>query len=118
MEGANTQEERRPKDNRRQEGQPGNRQESDTNSRDKNRNRRSGNSGGGGRRGVYRFDDQLEHAICQSVTHRAPQGFPATARSELATMRQIEVARTDSSILICDGLHEGNHFWPNGDEVV
>ena len=70
------------------------------------------------RKSVYRFDDQIEHDICQLVTHRAPRGFPVIGRTELATMPPVEVARTETRILLCDGLHEGPHMWPNGDETV
>jgi hypothetical protein len=59
----------------------------------------------------------MEHAICQLVTHEAPRAFPSNGRPELATMPPVEVARTSSSILLCDGQHEGPHLWPNGDEV-
>ncbi|MCC6674578.1 MAG: hypothetical protein IT339_05240 [Thermomicrobiales bacterium] len=53
--------------------------------------------------------------MCQSVTHKAPRGFPATNRPELATMPPVEVARTETRILFCDQLHDGPHIWPNGD---
>ena len=118
MEGENKQQDRRPKEYRKPESQGGSRSDPDGGSKDRNRNRRPGGSGGGGsRKGVYRFDDQMEHAICQLVTHRAPQTFPSIGRSELATQPPIEVARTSSSILLCDNQHDGPHFWPNGDEV-
>ncbi|MCA9860977.1 MAG: hypothetical protein KC438_14705 [Thermomicrobiales bacterium] len=77
------------------------------------RNRRQG----GGRKGVYRFEDQLEHAICQLVTHVSPKDFPVIGRPELATMPPVEVARTETRILLCDRLHTGPHLWPNGDET-
>ena len=107
MEGESQQQAIRPRESRKPDGQGG------------NRNRRSGSAGGGvGRKGVYRFDDQMEHAICQMVTHLAPKGFPAIGRSELATIPPVEVARTSSSILLCDNQHDGTHLWPNGDEVL
>lgn len=115
VEGEDKQHERRPKDQRNPEEKGGHRSGSETGSRDRNRGRRSG--GGGGRKGAYRFDDQMEHAICQLVTHQSPKGFPAISRTDLATMPPTEVARTGSSILLCDGQHEGPHLWPNGDEV-
>lgn len=80
----------------------------------RNRGRRSG----GGRKGSYQFTDQMEHIICQRMTHLAPESFPVLDRSDLATITPFEVARTESSILLCDGLHEGRHIWPNGDEVL
>jgi hypothetical protein len=121
MEGENKQQDRdrRPAEHRRPEGQGAPRSESESGSKDRNRNRRSSSGSGGGssRKGVYRFDDQMEHAICQFVTHASPQGFPAIARSGLATMPPVEVARTGSSVLMCDNQHNGPHLWPNGDEV-
>ena len=77
------------------------------------RNRRQG----GVKRSAYRFEDQLEHAICQLVKHWSPRGFPATSRPELATSPPVVVARTETAVLLCDGLHEGPHFWPNGDQL-
>lgn len=72
---------------------------------------------GGGRKGAYHFDDQMERAICQLVTHTAPQAFPAISRSGLATNPPVEVARSETVILFCDGVHDGPHLWPNGDQV-
>ena len=120
MEGENTQHDRRPKEHRKPDVQSGNRGDAESGPKDRNRNRRSGSGGGGGggRRGVYRFDDQMDHAICLLVTHKAPKGFPVMARPELATMPPVEVARTGTSILLCDKQHDGPHLWPNGDEVL
>lgn len=114
VEDENNQQERRPRELRKPESHGGNRSESQSGAKERNRNRRSG----GGKKGAYRFDDQMEHAMCQLVTHRSPRGFPATARNDLATMPPVEVARTESSILLCDRQHPGTHFWPNGDEVA
>jgi hypothetical protein len=36
----------------------------------------------------------------------------------LAILPLVEVARTESRILLCNGLHDGPHIWPNGDETV
>jgi hypothetical protein len=106
----------RPREHRQHERQPGNRSDSESGSNNRYRGRRSGS--GGPRKSIYRFDDQIEHDICQLVTHRAPRGFPVIGRTELATMPPVEVARTETRILLCDGLHEGPHMWPNGDETV
>jgi hypothetical protein len=100
----------RPKDNRPSDRHGSGRPDSEG----RNRNRRSS----GARKGVYRFDDQLEHAICQLVTHLTPKGFPVLNRAELATMPPVEVARTETKVLLCDRRHEGPHLWPNGDEVA
>jgi hypothetical protein len=108
--GESKQSDERPRENRQTDRQGGGRSDSEGRSR----SRRSG----GGRKGIYRFDDQMEHAICQFVTHRAPQGFPVHNRAELATMPPVEVARTETKILLCDRRHEGPHLWPNGDQVV
>ncbi len=115
MEGENQQPAQRPKEQRPAEGQGGNRGESEGGSKDRNRNRRSG--GGSNRKELYRFDDQMEHAICLFITHRFPRAFPVIGRTELATMPPVEVARTGSSILFCDQQHDGPHLWPNGDET-
>ena len=119
MEGENKPQDRRPKEPSKPGGHSGNRSESDGGSKDRNRNRRSGGGGGGGgsRRGVYRFDDQLEHAICLMVTHQSPKGFPVIGRNDIATMPPVEVARNGSSVLLCDRQHDGPHLWPNGDEA-
>lgn len=116
MSGEQTQNEHRPRDHRPHDRQTGNKADSDATANNRNRNRRSG-GGGGGRKSVYRFEDQLEHDICQLVTHQAPQAFPAIGRTELATMPPVEVARTESRILLCDRTHTGPHIWPNGDET-
>lgn len=115
MEGEDKQRDRRPKDQRVPDERGGHRGGSEGDSRERNRGRRPGS--GGARKGAYRFDDQMEHAMCQLVTHQSPEGFPVIARTDLATMPPIEVARTGSSVLLCDGQHEGPHLWPNGDEV-
>ncbi len=86
MEGENKQPEQRPKEQRSADGQGANRDESESGSKDRNRNRRSVVAAEGGRKEVYRFDDQMEHAICQFVTHRAPRAFPVNGRPEIATM--------------------------------
>jgi hypothetical protein len=112
--GDHAQHEHRPREHRQHDRPSDARGDADGGSNNRNRNRRPG----GSRKGAYRFDDQLEHDICQLVTHRAPQGFPAINRAELATRPQVEVARTPTRILFCDGMHEGPHIWPNGDETV
>lgn len=112
--GDEQQDEQRPREQR----QSAPRDDAEGGSDKRNRNRRSGSGGGGGgRRGAYRFDDLMEHDICQLVTHRPPPGFPVIGRPELATMPPREVTRTETRILFCDHLHEGPHIWPNGDEV-
>jgi hypothetical protein len=116
VDGENKQQDRRPKEQRKPDNQGGNRNEGEGGSKDRNRNRRPG--GGGSRKGVYRFDDQMEHAVCQCVTHKTPKAFPVNGRFGLATMPPVEVARTEASILLCDMLHEGPHLWPNGDEAL
>ena len=115
MSGDQTQQERRPRDHRHHDRQSGGKGDSDGGSNNRNRNRRSG--GGSGKKGIYRFEDQLEHDICQLVTHKSPKGFPVFNRSELATLPLVEVARTERRLLLCNGMHEGPHIWPNGDEA-
>lgn len=115
MEGENQQPAQRTKERRPANEQGGKRGEPESGSKDRNRNRRSG--GGSNRKEPYRFDDHMEHVICLLVTHHLPQAFPVISRTELATMPPVEVARTGSSILLCDHQHEGPHLWPNGDEA-
>jgi len=103
----------RPRESRQSQRLAG-KDEPESNSQQRNRGRRSG---GWSRKVAYRFEDHLEHEMCQMVTHVAPVGFPATNRADLATMPPIEVARTETRILLCDQLHEGPHIWPNGDLV-
>jgi hypothetical protein len=114
--GEQTHQEHRSQDHRHHDRQPGGKGESDGGSNNRNRNRRSGS--GTSKKGIYRFEDQLEHDICQLVTHQSPKGFPVISRSELAILPLVEVARSESKILLCNGLHEGPHIWPNGDETV
>jgi hypothetical protein len=114
--GEQTHQEHRSRDHRHHDRQSSGRGESDGGPNNRNRSRRSG--GGAGKKGIYRFEDQLEHDICQLVTHQSPKGFPTFSRSELAILPLVEVARTESRILLCNGLHDGPHIWPNGDETV
>lgn len=120
MEGEAHPQDRRSHDRDKNERKGGGRDDSDGGPKDRRSHRRSGNSGGGGggRRGAYKFDDQMEHAMCQSMTHLSPQSFPVTARPDVATMPAREIARTETSILLCDGQHLGPHLWPNGDEAL
>lgn len=113
MDGELKQPEHRAQDHRQHDRRGGNRSDAESGSQQRNRGRKPG----GSRKGAYKFEDQLEHAVCQLVTHQAPKGFPAVGRNELATMPPVEVARTESMVLLCDHMHEGPHFWPNGDEV-
>lgn len=113
--GDHANQDRRPREHRQHDRQSGNKGDSDGGSNNRNRNRRPG--GGSGKKGIYRFEDQLEHDICQLVTHKAPKGFPVFNRSDLAILPLAEVARTERRILLCNGLHEGPHIWPNGDET-
>ena len=103
--------------NQRPASRSGGKDDSDANPQSRNRGRRAGSGSGGGRKAVYSFGDQVEHIICQCVTHVGPKGFPVNDRAELATMPPTEVARTETRILLCDRLHDGPHLWPNGDEV-
>lgn len=113
MDGESKQPDFRTQDHRQHDRRSGNRSDAESGLQQRNRNRKAG----GGRKGVYRFEDQIEHAVCQLVTHQGPKGFPAVGRSELATMPPVEVARTETKVLLCDRMHEGPHLWPNGDEV-
>lgn len=72
---------------------------------------------GGDRRGVYGFGDDIERCTCLSHHHALPEEWPVHSRSNLATLRMIEVDRRPSAILFCDGAHTGPHLWPDGEIV-
>jgi hypothetical protein len=67
---------------------------------------------------LYTFTDGLERCICRNATRAPARGFPATRREDVGTPRFIELARSDSMILLCDLLHEGPHLWPDGEQAL
>jgi hypothetical protein len=72
---------------------------------------------GGDRRGIYGFGDAIERCTCLSHYHEMPDNWPVHSRSNLATLRMVEVDRRASAILFCDGTHGGPHLWPDGEIV-
>lgn len=68
-------------------------------------------------RAVAGFGDGIERAICLGVISRLPRSYPVQHRTGVATKQFVEVARTDSSSLYCNGEHLGPCIWPNGDVV-
>lgn len=89
-------------------GSPGNQQEG----REGRRRRKDGD-----RRGVYGFGDTIERCTCLSYHHSLPEIWPVHSRSNLATLRKVEVDRRPDAILFCDGAHAGPHLWPDGEIV-
>ena len=73
---------------------------------------------GGDRRGIYGFGDAVERCTCVAYHHEMPDTWPVHSRSNLATLRVIEVDRRPSAILFCDGAHTGPHIWPDGEIVA
>jgi hypothetical protein len=63
------------------------------------------------------FGDGIERAICVGVISHLPRSFPVQHRTGVATKQFVEIARTDTSSLYCNGEHPGPCIWPNGDIV-
>jgi hypothetical protein len=68
-------------------------------------------------RNMIGFGDGIERAICQAVISRPPLASPVQHRTGVATSRFVEIARTDTAWLYCNGEHFGPCVWPNGDVV-
>jgi len=84
------------------------------------RGRGRGGDGGrrrGERRAFAGFGDEVERAYCTAFYHVPPPGFPVQHRTEMTTLRPTVVARREGAILLCDGAHEGGHWWPDGEPV-
>jgi hypothetical protein len=69
----------------------------------------------GERRGLYGFGDSIQRCTCLSYHHEMPEAWPVHSRSNLATLRMIEVDRRPDAVLFCDGAHAGPHLWPDGE---
>lgn len=50
---------------------------------------------------------------CARATVTVPTAWPVASREGLATALLIEVDRRGDERLVCDGLHDGPHFWPD-----
>src|SRR5215216_3649030 len=70
---------------------------------------------GGERRDRQGFGDGVERAACSSYRHRLPPDFPVQHRTGIAALVPRVVARRTSAVLLCDCIHEGPHYWPDGD---
>jgi hypothetical protein len=68
-------------------------------------------------RAVAGFGDGIERAICLGVISHLPRSFPVQHRTGVATKQYVEIARTETSSLYCNGEHRGPCIWPNGDIV-
>ncbi|MCC6791914.1 MAG: hypothetical protein IT336_09520 [Thermomicrobiales bacterium] len=68
-------------------------------------------------RAMAGFGDGIERAICMAVTARPPVASPVQHRTGVATSRFVEIARSGSTWLYCNGEHFGPCLWPNGDVV-
>lgn len=83
-------------------------------------NAQDGAEEGRRRRGDRRqagFGDDIERAFCASHLAVPATGFPVQHRTDVATLRPVVVDRRPGAILLCDGAHPGDHFWPTGDAV-
>lgn len=69
------------------------------------------------RAAIVGFGDGIERAICARFQPAFATGFPAHHRTGVATISPVIVDRRPTAILLCNSLHEGPHFWPNGDPV-
>jgi hypothetical protein len=68
-------------------------------------------------RAIAGYGDGIERSMCIGVPSRPPRAFPVQHRTGLAVKSPVQVDRTDTAVLLCDGQHEGPHIWPNGDVV-
>lgn len=58
------------------------------------------------------FGDQVDRLVCAHATWGLPGAAPVQGRSGIARSRLQVVERTEGTILLCDGVHEGPHEWP------
>ena len=72
---------------------------------------------GGERRDRQGFGDGLERAACTYLRHHLPAHFPVQHRTGVAALVPRVVARRTSAVLLCDCVHTGPHYWPDGDEA-
>jgi hypothetical protein len=70
---------------------------------------------GGDRRDRQGFGDGIERAACTHFRHRLPPDFPVQHRTGIAALVPRIVARRTSALLLCDCVHDGPHYWPDGD---
>ena len=58
-----------------------------------------------------------DRQICPWAYYEAPERTPHVFRHQLAGARLSMVDQTSRSMLLCNGLHEGNCVWPGGEGV-
>lgn len=70
---------------------------------------------GSDRRDRQGFGDGVERAACAHFRHRLPSDFPIQHRTGIAALVPRVVARRTSALLLCDCVHDGPHYWPDGE---
>lgn len=50
---------------------------------------------------------------CVRSVVAVPDTWPVASRTGIATAALVEVDRRGDERLVCDGLHDGPHFWPD-----
>lgn len=69
----------------------------------------------GAQKGAYApFNDGLDRFVCPECLRFLPLAYPVQHRRGTATISLREVARRESDILLCNGLHAGPCVWPDG----
>lgn len=58
------------------------------------------------------WNDSLDREICAHADSLGPERVPAIGRTGVATARWVAVERTETRVLICNRLHEGECAWP------
>ena len=58
-----------------------------------------------------------DRQICPWAHFEAPDRTPHVHRQQLASPRLVVIDRTSRSVLLCNGLHEGNCRWPGGEGI-
>lgn len=86
------------------------RQPSDTHRIRRNRRR--------GRRGARQTEHDsgptgMPQMRCVRMTVMIPTDWPVASRDHIAVAKLQIVDRRDDAVLVCDGLHDGPHFWPD-----
>lgn len=58
------------------------------------------------------WSGDLDHDMCIHSFIEPPERVPSIGRTGLSTAKWMQVDRTETSILICNRLHEGECEWP------
>lgn len=64
--------------------------------------------------GYIPFNDGLDRFVCLDCLRFLPLAYPVQHRRGTATTGLREIARRESEILLCNGLHNGPCLWPDG----